>query len=421
LEGLSSGAAGIAEAGDLKLGAETKVGYDSNVFSRDDDVVDSAVFRLSAWGSVEDELEKGTYKLRYQPTFFINESSRAKNTWNHRASAEGVYHFSPRTSVRLVDEFAFLERVVFAPGDPAPDANINDSNRRTTRNSLSLHFNHMLTRRTSLFTSANYTIFRFNRSRDEDNDAVSGDAGLNYALTKTITLGGGGQLSYRSFDAEKNRSAFCFGEDGPGSRTVSYSGFGFGSYQYDENMSVNLRIGPARIETTQFRCPGLLQQFESEKVNQTTWFARGELVKRWKHVSSSLSYHRFEGFGGSVGSSTVNDTLLARVGWKLDRYWTLRLRGSWIRRVQDAARNPTTRAKLEIETTTWTIAGSVRRQLLKRLSASVDVSYRNQDLDNNYSNPLGVPPAFLPPPRIGSYDGVLVFAGLRYELDPIRY
>ncbi len=57
---------GVAEAGELTLGAQTRLGYDSNVFNRESgQEVDSGVFTLTVFGDAEDELERGSYKVSY--------------------------------------------------------------------------------------------------------------------------------------------------------------------------------------------------------------------------------------------------------------------------------------------------------------------------------------------------------------------
>jgi hypothetical protein len=413
---------GVAGAGEATVGAKTKLGYDSNVFARGDpDDIDSAVWSLEAWGQVKDELERGDYRVRYSPTYFVNTAKQADNTWNQTALAEGTWRFSPQTSVRVWDDFAYLEKIVFAPDDADTDPNIDNGNKKTIRNTVASVASHAFTRRISGYAGGDYTIYRFSRSQDEDNDAFSGYSGLNYALTKQWRAGFGGQVSYRSFDSEQNNSAtFCAGENGPGSRTFSYSGFVLAGYQFDENTTVEARAGPARIETTDWVCTGAV--YESRNVNQTTWFAQGELLRKWtRYIDTSVRYNRSEGLGG-VGTTTVNDVLTARLHWVPARFWDVNLRAGWIRRTQDAARNPTTRIKTTTDTTTWTVAGSVSRQVLRRLRAGVEASYRKQNASEDVSNPLNLPPTFFPQNKdVSDFDVYRVFAFLTYELDPFRY
>ena len=409
---------GIAEAGEAKLGASSRLGYDSNVFNRHD-AHDSAVWANSVWASVEDELERGSYLASYQPTFFWNEA--AKNTWNQRAIVSGSYLFTPHTVVTASNDFAYLEKLVLESEitpDPG-DSNVVDSSRKTIRNTTNLSLNHHFTRRTSVYAVTDYTIYRFKRSEDEDSESITGFSGLNYVLSPTLTVGGGGQVSYRSLDAERNNTAFCPGQNGPGSKTVSYSAFLSSAYQYDAETRAEVRAGPAWVDTADYVCDGI--QFVRRNVDQTTWFAQAELIRQWsQHLNSSLRYRRSEGFGG-VGTTTINDDLIARLDWKPARWWNVGLRAGWLRRTQDAARNPTTQVRSTNDTTVWTVAGTIGYQVLQRLRATVDVTYRNQDADTKVSNPLGVPQAFIPASRGQSFEAVRVFAGIRYELDPIRY
>ncbi len=403
---------GIAEAGEVTLGAETRVGYDSNVFNRSDDSggdVDSAVIMLRARGQVRDELERGEYLLRYVPTYFINVASEANNYMNHQANLSGTYHFSPRTQVTLADEFQFIEKIVFSPEDspsgsppPAGDPDFDDQNRRTIRNSASVGGRHLLTPRWSVFSGGAYTIYRYSRSNEQDNELVTGNLGTSYALNQRTRIGAGGGMTYRTFEGTSVETAtgvpLCFGEESPRPRSLSYSGYAFVGYELDDTTHFEAQAGPARIESDRYVCGQFFFPpdpfFRKIESNQTTWFASGVLSKRWQRVKASLRYRRSEGLGGA-SETTVNDTLVGRADWTPARFWHLGARGGWIQRD----------ASLSSKTTTWTAALQLSRQFLRRLRGSVVVSYRNQ-----YSN-------------VGArdFDTWRASVGLRYDLDPIRY
>jgi hypothetical protein len=413
-----------SEAGELNLSVQSKVGYDSNVFNGNPDDVETAVIMFQPEGSVSDTLERGSYLVSYSPSYFINTSKNARNTWNHRVQVGGTYYFSPRTSLSLTDNFLFLEKMVYSPSDPDDDANIDDSNRQTTTNAVDLSFNHLLTRRLSLFSNGRYKIYRYDRKRSEDSDNFGGSAGLRYMLNQQLSVGGGGQVSYWSFDSrEPQSSVVCGGESGPGSRTLSYSGFASANYQYDETTSFQMRAGPAWIDSKQFLCTGLLpSDFDRQDTDQTTWFAEASLHKRWQHVKGSLSYQRSEGTYGSAGQTSVNDSVTGRLDWQPARFWDLELRLGWIRRSQEGARNTTTQVRQNPETNLFTAAFKVSRQIAKRTRVFADVSYRDQNQDVNLDNPLNLPPAFLPTTRDGDgFDTWRAFFGITYALDPIRY
>lgn len=415
-------AAGASEAGEVNLGADSKVGYDSNVFNGRPDDVDSAEIMFKLRSAVHDELERGSYSASYSPAYFINTSKNANNTWNHRAEAGGELHFSPRTTASLNDTFQYLEKVTFSPSDPDTDPNVNDQARKRTINTTTLGFSHLLTQRLSFYANSDYTLYRYNREQDQDSDFVGGSTGMRYQLSRQISVGGGAQGSYRAFDSAENNGMFCGGERGPGSHSVSYSGFASGAYQYDETTSVEVQAGPAWIDSTTFQCTALAAgSWEAQDTNQTTWFASGALLKRWQFIKTSVRYQRSEGVYGGNGLTSVNDQLTARLDWQPARFWDVELRLGWIRRAQDGARNPTTQIRQNPETTTWTAALQVQRQVAKRTSLFTDVSYRNQTQDRNIDNPLGLPEAFFPPSRGTSFDVWRVFFGISYTLDPIRY
>lgn len=412
---------GIARAGEVTLGGEMRAGYDSNVFSRDGQAeVDSGVIVLRGIGRVEDELERGSYSLWYRPSFFYNEAKQADNFWNQRATARGQYFFSPRTQVTVSEDFAWLEKIVFSP-DEQQNPNFDDGVRRTTFNSLRLDGSHLLTKRLAFFGGSNYDIYRFNRKTDEDSDNIAGNAGLRYALSSQLTVGAGGRFSYRGFDPRVNNfrttnpldppsDRICGGQDAPGTRTRTYSGFVLADYQFDENTSANLQAGPAFIENSQFVCSDYATAngvWRREETNQTTWFAALELIRRWKRIDVSLGYTRQDGIGQG-GTSSINDFLTGRVTWKIQRFWTANLAASWVRREQDNARNA---AINKNETMLYSIVGRSSYQLAEHLRAFVELSYRDQ---TQRVRPSGIIDE-------NNFDAVRAFAGIRYELDPLRY
>jgi hypothetical protein len=398
----------LVAAGEVDLGASLGAGYDSNVFNRrKSERVDSGVIQLEARGEAKDELEFGSYLVRYAPSYIINTASRANNLWNQRAYAEGTYVFSPRTRLTVAEDFSLLEQIVYGPDNPPPDANVDDSNRRILTNTASLAGTHLLDPLTTLWGNTQYSINRYKRSNEDDNDYLAGQAGVYRAITPRLSLGGGGSVSYRSFDDPSEVAPVC-NSHGPGSRTLAYSFFASGSYQIDPTAKLELRAGPAQLETTVFSCDPSKGIFRPVHQSQTTWFAEGSLGKRWQHVASSVRYSRSEGLG-NAGSSTVNDSLVARVSWQFARLWDVGVRGSWIQRTQQGVRQ-FDGGRSSTDTTTWIAAGALRHRVLERLSVFLNASYRTQKQD--IKNESRLP---------SNYDTYSIIVGLDYELDPIRY
>ena len=406
----------LVGAGELDLGARAGVGYDSNVFNRKP-AVDSAVVQFEASGEARDELEFGTYRIRYEPSYTINTSKDAKNFWDNRAYAEGTYVFSPRTRLTLSDSFAVLEKIVYRPNDPAPgpNSNIDDNNRRTTRNVLSLSGSHLLDPLTTLWADTDYSINRYDRSNDTDNDYLAGQGGVYRVLSPRLRLGAGGSLSYRSFDSS-GQGTDCQTNNvgtGPGSRTLAYSGFLTGAYQFDPTTSLELRAGPAWLETTTYVCAqSALPPFNyylRRTESQVTWFAEGTLAKDWRNVSAKLTYTRSEGLGGA-GTSTVNDVLVGRVDWTPARFWDVGLRASWIQRTQQGVKQASG-SQSSTDTTTWTVAGRVSRQILRHLRATLDASYRTQNQNRQGASSLAE----------RDFNAYRILVGIDYRYDPIRY
>lgn len=416
----------MAEAGELNLGAETDVGYDSNLFNRGSNnpagEIDTASITLRVRGQVQDELERGEYKLSYSPAYTINTAREAKNTWNQAASFAGTYHFSPRTQLTFREDFAYLEKIVFSPDEPPPgappspaaDPDISDQNRRSIRNVVGLSGTHLLSPRWQAYGGGSFSIYRFSRSTDRQSDGISGYLGTSYRFTEQLNLGVGGSTSYRSFagtqtsDLQVLRGSppvagpFCFESRGPRSRTINYSAFGSFGYQFDETASISMKAGPARIESEFSQCAPVTGLYQAGKGAQTTWFAEGELLKRWERVKSSLRYRRQQGLV-SGATTTITDSAVARVDWEMARFWSFGVRGGWIRR---STANGSA-------ATTWTASARLSRRFLRRLRANVTLSYRLNEAAGNAQMSGGS--------LSSGFDTWRVFAGVQYDFDPIRF
>ena len=403
---------GIAEAGELNLGAETAVGYDSNVFNRPSDErrggIDSARINLRLRGGVKDQLERGEYGLSYGADYSTKTAKEARASWNHQAGFVATYNVSPRTSLTLANNFLFLEQLSLAleepdagaPPPPAEDPDIDAQNRLTIRNRLDLSATHFFSARWSGYTGANYTIFRDTDAddNDEDSDSVSGSFGTNYSLTKTLRIGLGGNAAYASFSGTTPGSTGtgmpgCAGQASPRSRTLSYSGFASVGYQFDPSTSLRVQAGPARLESDFYLCPGAALSFVKLANDRVTWFAEGEFAKRWSRVTTGLRYRRQQAL--STGSDTrVTDAASGSIGWKLTRLWNLGVGVSWIR---DSSLSGS-------ETTAWTASTSLKRQFLRRLSGRASVAYRKETVSMSRG-----------------WDTWEVFLGIAYQLDPVHF
>jgi predicted porin len=406
-----------ARAGEVRLTGESRVGYSSNTFNRASDDpagdIDSAQIIFGLNGLATDQLERGSYEASYRPTYFINTAKEAQNVWNHFADLSGTYYFTPRTSFSVSDSFAWIEKSRFESEDPDPDPNVDDTGkRRTTRNTAAVSMRHHFTPRWSGYVGSDYTIYRNDDEDRQGSDGYAGVAAMNYALRRQLQVGAGARLSYRTIDGSEApdliiptavfpevqpNTRFCFGEDSPRSRTVTYVGFLSTSYQFDETMSFEVQAGPGRVESNEYQCSAVTRYVKEEN-GQTTWFAQGEFGKQWKRVQTSLRYSRQEGISGD-GSASINDNVIGRLDWQVSRLWGAGLRASWSHRDSSFDSTDT------VDSTFWTASARISRLFLKRLRGFVSASYRRQNEEGGTRD----------------YDTWSAAVGVEYTLDPLIY
>lgn len=427
-----------AEAAELNLSAETSVGFDSNTANRPSSAplgdIPAATFRVGATGRLTGKFEAGDYQLSYSPEYFYNSSKQVNDRWNQQATVVGTYRLSPRTNLSIRNYFLFLERVALSPvpfdsfdpdAPPAPvdDPDLEEVSRRTIRNVFQVGGNHMIRPRWSAYSGANFTIYRFSSDLDSDSDAISGRLGTTYQLTRFVQIGMGAGASYRSFAGRRARGLVtvlppaepvptpdvprCFGQVGPRSRSLSYSGFATLAYQFDHSTRFTVQAGPARIESEDYFCPsnfpsflfpqgvttGSALAFQKIRNNQTTWFAEGEFFKTWRQLRARIRFGRQQGLGAG-GNGAITDTLVGGLSWQVSRLWGLGLDGNWLRRDAFSGR----------QSSSWTASASVNRRFFERLTGRLTGAYRSEA----YSSPT-------------AYDVWQVSMILRYALDPIRF
>lgn len=418
---------GITEAGELNLGVETGVGYESNLFNRPSSDplgdIDAADINLQLRGAVEDEFESGEYKLAYATSYSAKTAEETKPFWNHNAALSGVYSISPRTRMTLRNRFLFLEKLRLVPEDfdidapPAPseDPDFDGQSTRALQNNLDLDVTHFFSPRWSGYASTRYENSHYTSDADTDGYSISGDLSVNYGVSRRLRLGAGARGGYQSFAGRTPEGTVtvlppavpvitpgvprCFGETSPRMRGSNYSGFVSVGYDFDHSTSFYVQAGPAKIRSDSYVCPGNIFTvgpalfFIKFKDEQVTWFAQGSFIKRWRHLSTSLSYHRQQGFE-SGGDATVTDVVSGRVNLQTGRDWSLGLSGVWLRRDSLSGQR----------SHSWTAAARLSRRFLRRLSGRASVAYRTER-----------------GPMSRAYDSWETSVRVVYDLDPVSF
>lgn len=418
-----------AGAQTLELSLDGDSGYDSNVFNGEN-ARKSGVFTLSAHGAVSDDLERFAYRVSYAPRYHAYTNPNANNAFNHLVDLKGTYRFTPRTELKMSNSFAHTERIrqlEASPADPADpgDPNVNPQGERTlTRNKVDMSVRHLLTSRLTSNFYGEYTIYEYSDLRQEDSSYLAGNASMNYSLTKTTSVGGGGGFGLRAFDPSpfeppppprvgEPAGADCSGESQPGSRSVNAQGYVSVTHAFDETTRVSVQAGPAYIDSNTFFCGfedpvagtnPLTMKSESSRV---TWFAQVAADKRWKKLSGSTSYRRSEGVAGSGTGGAINDRVDAQIRWTIDQRWSARASGGWLQRVSTGGANAQSQ---DLET--WRANVQLSRQMSQRSTVTLSASYVNQSTTGN------VPFA---DSQTTSYQAYRVNLGFTYRFEPWRY
>lgn len=400
----------VVRAQQLDLSASAKLGYDSNVFSREDET-DSGAFRFGGEAALSDTLERASYRVYYRPVLLVYSESQADEAMNHRASAVGDYLMTPRWSVGISNHFSHQERVR-QPVDTQPGVSAPDGGGTLTTNELTLRSSYLITKRLSVRGDASRSFFRRTDRNRQDSDHFGGTTSFNYAITQHTNVGIGGNVGYRWFD-ERNSGSLAppltsCNPAPPGSRSLNYQGFASFSHEFDERTVFSFSGGPAQIDTTNYQCqlvPGSPFFFQNVKKADSnfTWFASANFSREWEKMTIDASYRRSEGLSGDQENSSINNYADLRLRWHPDRRWTIAARGAFTRR-ETEGNNRVTQA-----TDTWSGSVRVRRAIAERTSLSVDGSYIDQSSDSGLLQ------------TSDSFNAFRIFFGIEYDFDPIRF
>jgi len=362
----------VSLAGELELDVTAEVGYDSNVFRTARELSD-VTYRFSPRMHVKGRELTLNYDVLYAPTFIGYLEYSDANQWNHRATLALSRPLGARTQLSVSDAFRrYASHLVDDLGDPGGDElNIGFSPRTT--NDARLTLQHSLTERVRVDTTLTQGLTRYDEGRYSDWDNISGSLRITRAMSSRDTLGLGSSVSHRSFeDREIPEGSVLPSSFRTSSRTQYFYAFLFLQHNFNDDFTIILQGGPTWINSRRWSLSLPPQTRESQ--HDFTWFADAEIEKRWREVTTSVSYRRSEAPLGGTSRSALVDSVTLLGSWRPDAAWSMRLRGSWTRRT---SRNPV--SDVTDRDTVWSATFVVARRLTLRSSLQLLLLYRDQE------------------------------------------
>lgn len=489
---LASASAGAEE---LRFGVRSEVSWDDNLFSTpdalDQERIDDWSLRITPSMEVEDRDGSLQWEFRYSPAWEGFLDTEGADGWDHQVGGSISYRITPDTSVEVSDDFARFQSIsrFNETLDDDLGQTITETVARRTRlkrNDFQARLTHQLSRDQQLAFVVQHFLIDL---EGEGNDRSTLGTVLSYrrVLTERLTTGVTGGWRRQTFESEA-------GADDR--ETDFFNVSGVVEYRFDPTLDLSATVGPSWVEadategfpavfpdqsrfpllptpsgpravmpascpTTDAGTPFFSAQCDtlsfgvfpvstdlpftaqgaSDSSGRLTYFADVSLSKRWERWTLVLSYRRQDDTSGSLGTSTISDTLNATLVWRPSPRWNLRLGGAWIRREQsveavqpvillrptsgfqlipvqggfapvpagtgEAVGVGTIEADNDFEQTNIVISGNVSYRLTRRVRLFARAYYTDVSRDGL--------------PGIGDFDRFTAGVGINYEFEPIRF
>ena len=380
-----------SSAADLIFEPEISVEFDDNIFASADDEFTDIIYRGRPRVSIKDEDGSFQFGFRYEPGFEAFARADGISNWEHSLRWTGEWRVGPRTRLSFDDRFdrltsagRFNETSTGADTRPATEEVFG--RRRYKRNSANLVLEHQL--RPNHFVALNVDHFYqdYGTLSSGTVESVGGGVSYSYALSATDRFGLGVSFTRQEFED------FGFQED---SETDFYYVYGSWTHEFDPTLTMSISAGPTLIdadipssfptsfpnqllnpvlqEGTNFRLADLsscdvengfrilsgcsptgpllseaqvgliprvtlpLQGSISDPDDtDVTFFASGELTKRWGTWTTGITYRRQASASSQFGTSTVSDTVRATATWMPSPRWQVNLIGIYFNREQSS-------------------------------------------------------------------------------------
>lgn len=477
--GLLALAAHPGTAREIQLGAETQYVHNSNFFSSDDNEEDANSFQIGPIIDLRDRDGRFLYSVNFTGGYQAYVDQDDVDAWESRLRGQFDYILTPRTTIRLNENFRDISNLRFSRQDIAVgDTAIDPNQDRYFRNDLELELLHELTRSLEMRVAAAHHWIDFNRNIDR-NDSQSWEVAseLRYRIAPAHRVGVEANYVDQNFEDALSR----IGSRGQYLTTAL-------NWIWDISSTVQFRAngGPAWIRSVEDRQITVEQtQFVGGRVNgdpfranfatcetspgsgtflasdcdlategvpnipggtgagqvfaledrgrvgrdtDVTFFGGASLVGNIEDWTISASYSRRQSTGGGDGLASSLDRVGIDLEWHPERFvWSTFVAGSWDRRETltratevdfEVIAGPNGEAQRDVAFT------QVRSGRERRDNYTAIVGLRgavNRNLNGTFEFRYR---RFETNDRVRDIPGVDLFFAvltLRYQLDPIRF
>lgn len=414
---LGSGAASTAPAGELLLGFDSRLEWDDNVFRNDEDEEEDFSIRAGPILRARSENGDVQYDVEYRPIYEGFFRLDGISAWDHFVRAEGSWNITDATEVFASDFFSrtrSLSRIadVTTAGTILPEPEL--ARERIARNDGEVGVRHAFSPRWVGEATAGARTFEFSRDTRFDSVTWQAEGNLSHQLTRRDQLGLGVGFIQVTFDDLPTQE---------GDTTDYYQAFGLWSHRFSPTWDLSLRAGPSLAES------------EESGESSVTVFGSGQMTKRWKTVTTALSYQRTASTVPGLGQATDVDAVQGRVTWRPSPKWSASFAGSWTREessidqelcffssfnfvVNDecgpldlllGGQNVESR---DFDLRLWRVEARVERRISPSFRVFASAIYQDQDSDRDLISG-GT--------RDFGWESFRAILGVRYELDALRF
>ena len=399
-------AAASAEAGEVLLSVDSRIGGDSNVFRTSDDRKQDGFFAFSPQLSVRELNRELNYSFGYRPTYETYFETSNIDGFDHKAYGNLTWRASPVDRITLGSDYTNNRRVRFeddsSPSDPVVNLEGN-ARERVRRANAQLSYSRELNSVLSVYAAASFGDVDYSRSESVDSRGYSAQVGTNYVLTPLTVVGLSGSLRHRDSDPGSGFQA--------SQQTQIWNVSVSVQRELTPTLTVSAQAGPSFIRSNrdipsavcQSRIPPT-PDCPNIKDSTTSYFADFSIAKRWQRSHFNASYTRSESAGGGTQAASILDNVTVSFDHKPTSKWILRVSGSWLQNKEIEA---TTLAGKQ-ETILYSTFASATRIINSHFSIIGQYSFYVQDENqNNGSGSVG-------PVQTG-------YVSVRYTFDPLVF
>jgi hypothetical protein len=384
-------------AQELRLGWQSGIVWDSNIFYRSSNEQSDFSYRIGPDVDLSDHHGVLTYDLSYRLRVHNYFQENTSEGYDHFGDGNATWQITPRTSLSLSETLAQTSNstTFFAAQQPtSPNVGAGEllfHQNKIFRSFTALQAVHEITPRLRLVADVDGFIYQFQNSNAVDSQTGAARLQLIYGLTSRTTIGIGATLRQQNFDAAQGRTS--------GTSTTFYQSSLIWEYRLSPTLTLNISAGPALVDPGQpsskrivernptisnflvaaGSCPQTTGGYrvlatgcqatpvytylptgqvyfgslpvtgagsntttvgfvEGEPSSSTsvTYFGNASIAKTWERGSLTLAYDRSASASSGLGTSTNLDVVSLSGTWHPTSRWTLGGIALWTHQVSSS-------------------------------------------------------------------------------------